>query len=257
MAGDDGRLAGRTALITGAAQGQGAAEARRLAAAGAHVLIADVQEGQGRALAAELGERAGFVRLDVADEDDWAAAVAGICPDWPPLRVLVNNAGVHWKADVAAETAAGFGKMLQINLTGAFLGIRAAVEPMRRAGGGSIVNVCSVLALFGGQGSSAYSTSKWGLRGLTKSAALELGEHGIRVNAIHPGYIDTPMLRDASGPSRTADFYDFLPLRRSGAVEEVAGLVEFLASDDSSYLTGADLAVDGGMTAGSGPRLAG
>jgi 3alpha(or 20beta)-hydroxysteroid dehydrogenase len=249
-----GRLAGRTALITGAAQGQGEAEARRFVAAGAHVLITDVLEKPGRALAEELGERARFVRLDVTEERDWTAAVEGVDPDWPPLRVLVNNAGVHWKRSLERESAADFARMLQINLVGAFLGIRCVVEPMRSAGGGSIVNVCSVLSLLGGRENGAYSTSKWGLRGLTKSAALELGEHGIRVNAIHPGYIDTPMLRDAAGAGRSDDFYDYLPLRRSGTPEEVAELAEFLACDGSSYLTGGDFTVDGGMTAGSGPR---
>ncbi|MFD7407804.1 SDR family NAD(P)-dependent oxidoreductase [Streptomyces sp. NPDC059866] len=248
------RLDGRTALITGGAQGQGEAEVRRFVEAGAHVLIADVLEDKGRELARELGERARFVRLDVGVEKDWASAIGTLDSGWPPLRILVNNAGVHWQRGIESESADDFARMLQVNLVGALLGIRAVTEPMRAAGGGSIVNICSVLALVGGRGASAYSASKWGLRGLSKSAALELGRYGIRVNAIHPGYIDSPMLHAVAGPGRSDDFYDFLPLQRIGTPVEVADLAVYLASDGSTYLTGGDFTVDGGMTAGFGPR---
>ncbi|WP_326791611.1 SDR family oxidoreductase [Streptomyces sp. NBC_00841] len=248
------RLDGRTAVITGGAQGQGEVEVRRFVEAGAHVLIADVLQDKGRELAQELGERARFVRLDVGSEEDWASAIECLDPGWPPLQVLVNNAGVHWQRGIESETPGDFARMLQVNLVGALLGTQAVTEPMRAAGGGSIVNVCSVLALVGGRGASAYSASKWGLRGLSKSAALELGRYGIRVNAIHPGYIDSPMLHAVAGPGRSDNYYDFLALRRIGTPVEVADLAVFLASDDSTYLTGGDFAVDGGMTAGGGPR---
>ncbi|WP_433496604.1 SDR family NAD(P)-dependent oxidoreductase [Sphaerimonospora sp. CA-214678] len=246
-------LAGRTVIVTGGARGQGEAEVRRFIDANAHVLIADVLEERGRALAGELGERARFLRLDVTREEDWAAAVESLT-DWPPVRVLVNNAGVHWKRGLLDESAAEMSAMLDVNVVGALLGTQAVTEAMTTAGGGSIVNVCSVLALLGGYGSAAYTTSKWALRGLTKAAALELGPRGIRVNAIHPGYIDTPMLTEA-GHGRDPDHYRFLPLGRPGAPRDVAELVLFLASDESGYLTGGDFVIDGGMTAGGGPRM--
>jgi 3alpha(or 20beta)-hydroxysteroid dehydrogenase len=230
----------------------GEAEVRRFVEAGAHVVIADVLEDDGTALAGELGERARFVRLDVTREDDWAAMVAAL-DDWPPVRVLVNNAGVHWNADVVDETGAGLARMLEVNVVGPLLGMKAVEAPMAAAGGGSIINVCSVLALVGGPGSSSYAASKWALRGLTKSAAVELGPRGIRVNALHPGYIATPMLASVD-VGRVEGFYDFLPLGRPGRTSEVAEVVLFLASDTSGYLTGGDFAVDGGMTAGGGPR---
>jgi 3alpha(or 20beta)-hydroxysteroid dehydrogenase len=230
----------------------GEAEVRRFVDAGAHVVIADVLEDEGERLAHELGERVRSVRLDVTQEDDWAAAVAAV-GDWPPIRVLVNNAGVHWNADVVAETGAGLARMLEVNVVGPLLGTRAVVPAMTAAGGGSVINVCSVMGLLGGRGSSSYAASKWALRGLTKSSAIELGPRGIRVNAVHPGYIATPMLA-AVERGRSPDFYDFLPLGRPGRPEEVAELALFLASDASSYLTGSDFTVDGGMTAGGGPR---
>jgi 3alpha(or 20beta)-hydroxysteroid dehydrogenase len=248
-----GELDGRTAVVTGAAQGQGEAEARRFVAEGARVLIGDVNEEGGRALVAELGNDARFVRLDVGAPEDWRSAIAAV-EGWAPVTILINNAGIHWKKDLLQETSDGVARMFRVNVLGALLGIQAVAPSMRAAGGGSVVNVGSVIGLLGGRGNTAYSTSKWALRGLTKTAAIELGAFGIRVNAVHPGYIETPMLAEVS-VGRPADFYDYLPLRRAGAVADIADLMVFLASDRSSYLTGADFAVDGGMTAASGPWM--
>lgn len=246
-------LADHTAIVTGGAQGQGEAEVRHFVAAGAHVVVADINEDRGAALADELGEQVRFVRLDATSENDWNALV-GSLDDWPPLRTLVNNAGVHWFRPLEDEPAADLVRMLEVNVVGPQIGMRHVMEPMTRAGGGSIINVCSVLAMLGSRNSSSYVASKWALRGLTKAASLELGERGIRVNAVLPGYIETPMLASAAGGERPADYYEYLPLRRQGTSSEVADLVLFLASDRSSYLTGADFTVDGGMTAVSGPR---
>lgn len=248
-----GRLADRTAIITGAAQGQGAAEARRFVAEGAHVLLGDVNETAAQALADELGASARAVRLDVGSATDWDAALTAVS-DWPAVRVLINNAGIHWKKNLVDETADGFDRMLHVNVTGALLGMQAVVDPMRASGGGSIVNVCSVLGLLGGRDNVAYSASKWALRGLTKSAAIDLGRYGIRVNAVHPGYIETPMLAEVAA-GRPADFYDYLPIRRPGTTDDISDLMVFLGSDDSAYLSGADFAIDGGMTAASGPWM--
>jgi 3alpha(or 20beta)-hydroxysteroid dehydrogenase len=245
-------LAGTTAIITGGAQGQGAAEVRRFVTAGARVAIADVQADAGGALADELGHSARFVELDVTSGDNWEAALHAI-DDWAPVTVLVNNAGIHWNRSVETETAEGMARMLEVNVIGAMLGVRAVVPAMRQAGGGSIVNICSVLGMVGGRDSSAYSASKWALRGFTKSAAMELGRYGIRVNAVHPGYIETPMLANVSA-GRPQEYFDYLPMQRTGSVDDVADLVLFLASSASGYLTGGDFVVDGGMLAGAGPR---
>jgi 3alpha(or 20beta)-hydroxysteroid dehydrogenase len=242
-----------TVIVTGAAQGQGEAEAQHFAAAGAHVVVADIDDDIGAKVAAELGDQGRFVHLDVTDEDDWKALI-GSLDDWPPVRTLVNNAGVHWFRALEDEPAAELERMLRVNVVGPQIGMRHVTEPMARAGGGSIVNVCSVLAMLASGKASSYVASKWALRGMTKAAALELGRHGIRVNAVLPGYIETPMLASAAGGERPDDYYDYLPLRRQGSPAEVAELVLFLASERSSYLTGGDFVVDGGMTAVSGPR---
>lgn len=242
-----------TVVVTGAGRGQGATEATYFAEAGATVVLADIDADAAATTAATLGDRAHARRLDVSCEQDWQALIGDLA-GLPPLRVLVNNAGIHWFRPIMEESGERLEQMLRVNVVGAQLGIRHVADPMREAGGGSIVNICSVLAERGARNSSSYVTSKWALRGLTKAAAMELGAWGIRVNAVHPGYIDTPMLAAAAGPSRSAHYYDYLPLGRSGTAEEVAELVLFLASSRSSYLTGADFAVDGGMLAGSGPK---
>jgi 3alpha(or 20beta)-hydroxysteroid dehydrogenase len=247
-----GRLEGRTAVITGGAQGQGEAEVRRFVAERAQVLVADVGAESGSALAGELGDNVRFARLDVASADDWRAGLAQIS-DWPPVSILINNAAVHWLRPIVDETAEGLVDMFNVNVVGALLGMQAVFEPMQRAGGGSIINVCSVLGLLGGRNNAAYTTTKWALRGLTKTAAIELGSLGIRVNAVHPGYISTPMLAETA-PDRPDAYYEYLPLGRAGVGSEIADLMVFLASEESRYITGADFAIDGGMTTGTGPR---
>jgi 3alpha(or 20beta)-hydroxysteroid dehydrogenase len=216
------------------------------------VTIADVLEAEGERLALELGPRARFVKLDVSWPDDWAAAVESV-DGWPPIRVLVNNAAVHWVRSIEEEDPSDVLRMWAINQLGPLLGIRTVAPAMRAAGGGSIINVSSVAGLAGLPGHAAYGASKWALRGITRTAAVELGPDSIRVNSIHPGPVDTPMMRPGGlGPDQGTRFSD-LPLQRCGQPEEIADLVLFLASDESAYITGAEIAVDGGMMAGPAP----
>lgn len=239
-------LTGKVALITGAARGQGAAEARLFVARGARVVLTDVLDADGKQLADELGEAARFVRHDVTSADDWNAAVAVALSEFGALNVLVNNAAIYTAKPLTDTTPEELEKILQVNLVGAFRGIRSVVGPMSEAGG-SIVNISSQAGLEGLMGHSAYGSSKWGLRGLTKTAALELGPRGIRVNSVHPGPIATPMVPYlTTGPGS----FPTLPLQRTGVPEEVAELVAFLASDASSYVTGAEVTIDGGLAAG-------
>ncbi|HST40030.1 MAG TPA: glucose 1-dehydrogenase [Conexibacter sp.] len=243
----DGRLAGRVALITGAARGQGAAEARLFAREGARVVLCDLLAAEGAAVARELGaERAEFVPLDVTDEAGWERAVARAVVRFGRLDVLVNNAAVHWRATLEQETSDGFERMLSVNVRGAFLGIRSATPALRAAGHGAIVNVSSTAGMTGYPELGAYAASKWALRGLTRVAALELAADGIRVNALLPGGVRTAMVADPDAPGR----WDGLPAGRVGEVEEIAEAALFLASPASSYMTGADLVVDGGALAG-------
>lgn len=239
------RLKHKTALITGASRGQGAAAARRFVAEGARVVLADVLDEEGKALADELG--AGYRHLDVSSEDDWAAAVA----DMDKLDVLVNNAGILHFSLLADTQLADYQRVINVNQVGTFLGMRAAVPLMRNAGGGSVVNLSSVEGLAAAPLLTAYTASKFAIRGMTKVAAVELGQYGIRVNSVHPGMIDTDMIKEAAGGveldlNRIARR---VALRRAGRADEIANLVVFLASDESSYCTGAEFVADGGATA--------
>ena len=236
---------GKVALVTGAALGQGEAEARLLAAAGAAVVLTDVLDGQGEAVAADIGDAARYVHLDVGDEGQWADVVASTVESFGSLDVLVNNAGILKTALLEEQTLAGFEAIVRVNLYGVFNGIRAVIAPMRDAGGGSIVNTSSEAGLVGLPRYTAYGATKWAVRGLTKTAALELARDGIRVNSVHPGIVDTPMLLD-QGLDLEQGMLGMTRIGRYGVPEDIAHLVLFLASDASSYITGTEIHINGG-----------
>lgn len=246
------RLAGKTAIITGAARGMGAVTARLFVENGANVIIGDILEEEGQALANELGEKARFIRLDVCNEKDWQQAVQA-AESMGPLNVLVNNAGILVFKPIAEQSTEEYMKVLNINLVGCYNGIRAVIEPMKRAGQGSIINISSIDGLQAKNSLSAYASSKWGMRGLTKAAALELGHHNIRVNTVHPGGIHTAMgNQDQVEDDSMNVFYKNHALPRVGMPIEVARMSLFLASDESSYSTSAEFIVDGGWSGGLG-----
>lgn len=247
-----GRLEGKVALVTGAARGQGAAEARRFVAEGARVVLTDVLDDEGRALAAELGERALYRRLDVTDETEWQVAVGATVDRFGRLDVLVNNAGIGVVSPLDTIDLDLHRRLVDVNLHGVFLGMRAVKPAMQRGGRGSIVNVSSIDGLVGVANMTSYSASKFAVTGMTRSAALELGPHGIRVNSIHPGVIDSPMVREAPAAvqERLARLLERQAIPRMGTPEEVAALALFLASDEASYVTGAQFVIDGGHIAG-------
>jgi 3alpha(or 20beta)-hydroxysteroid dehydrogenase len=249
---DGHSLAGKRAVITGGARGQGAAAARLFVESGASVVIVDVLDAPGQALAEELGPAAAYVRADVSSPSDWAAAVRTATDRFGGLDVLVNNAGIIRAApleDMALDT---YNEVIAVNQVGCFLGMQAVTGPMRAAGGGAIVNISSVAGLKGVPGVIGYVASKWAIRGMTKAAALELGAYGIRVNSVHPGTVDTDMVNgpDFASVDRSA-YFSGLPVPRIGQAEEVAALVAFLACDASGYITGGEFVIDGGELAGS------
>jgi 3alpha(or 20beta)-hydroxysteroid dehydrogenase len=247
-------LAGKVVLVSGAARGMGEASARRFVEEGARVVLGDILEAEGEAVAKELGDAVRFVRLDVTDADAWRAAIAVAQEELGGLDVLVNNAGVLGFGAVADMPLEEYRRIIEVNQVGVFLGMQAAVPALEASGGGAIVNISSVEGMGGGSHLTAYTASKFAVRGMTKAAALELGPKGIRVNSVHPGAIRTEMVLAQTGGSEDAERWmaKKVALKRMGQAHEVASLVAFLASDDSSYCTGAEFVVDGGATASSG-----
>ncbi|WP_199043303.1 glucose 1-dehydrogenase [Glycomyces salinus] len=237
-------LSGRVAIVTGGSRGIGASLARALHASGATVIIADVLVEPGEALAAELGERARFTELDVTDEDSWARTVADAVEAFGAVDAMVNNAGIANAAPLEHFSLEKWNAVIGVNLTGTFLGCRAVAPFMKAAGRGSIVNISSVEGLRGSVRLHGYTASKFAVRGLTKSIAVELGPFGVRANSIHPGIIGTDMTTRIDPESLV------VPLGRPGVPGDLAGAAVFLAGDESAYITGAELVVDGGMTAG-------
>ncbi|ORJ64752.1 SDR family oxidoreductase [Mycobacterium simiae] len=242
------RLAGKVALISGGARGMGASHVRTFVAEGAKVVFGDILDDEGKAVAADLGDAVRYAHLDVTKPDDWDAAVATALGEYGHLDVLVNNAGIINIGTLEDYALSEWQRILDINLTGVFLGIRAVVKPMKEAGRGSIINISSIEGMAGTIACHGYTASKFGVRGLTKSAALELGPNNIRVNSIHPGLVKTPMT-------------DWVPddtfqtaLGRAAEPKEVSSLAVYLASDESSYSTGSEFVVDGGCTAGLGHK---
>jgi 3alpha(or 20beta)-hydroxysteroid dehydrogenase len=245
-------LAGKVALISGGARGQGEAEARMFVDRGAKVVIGDIRDEQGQAVADSLGDACRYVHLDVVSSESWAEAVAATLAAFGKLTVLVNNAGIVKTGLIEAMPEADFRAVLDINLMGCWLGMKHAIPAMKASGEPcSIVNISSVAGMKGVPGISGYVASKYAIRGMTKTAALEVGHHGIRVNSVHPGAIDTDMIR-APGFDQVdrSAVYRRNPIPRVGESDEVSELVTFLASDASSYCTGSEFIIDGGSLSG-------
>ncbi len=247
-----GRLDGKVALITGSARGQGEAEARRFVAEGARVAITDLRDVQGEQLAAELGPDTFYQQLDVTREDDWDAAVAATVERFGKLDILVNNAGIGAFGTLEGLDLKTHHEMIDINLHGVYLGMRAAKAALVATGNGAIVNISSIDGIVGVLGMTSYSGSKFAVTGMTRSAAIELGPLGVRVNSIHPGVINSPMVQEAPPETRARldRLMDMQPIRRMGEPDEIASLALFLASDEASYITGAQFVIDGGHLAG-------
>lgn len=238
-----GRVDGKVAVISGAARGMGASHARLLASEGAKVVLGDVLDDDGRAVADELGDAARYVHLDVTDPDQWAGAVDTALHAFGKLDVLVNNAGIVYRRTLRNLEPERWQRVLDVNLTGTMLGIKSVIEPMIAAGGGSIINMSSIQGMRGTPGNHGYVASKWAIRGLTKSAALELAPNNIRVNSLHPGMVRTPMTAHMPEDLVSA------PLGRIAEPVEVSTFVLFLASDESSFATGSEFVMDGGLIA--------
>ena len=248
------RLDNKVALISGGASGMGAAEARLFAAEGAKVVIGDILDEAGHQTEAEINETGGdclFVKLDVTSESDWQTAVAATVARYGKLDILVNNAGISTRGDIENQSVEDWDLTMAINAKGVFLGTKYVIDPMRQAGGGSIINISSGAGIAPApETSAAYAASKGAVRILSKLTAVQYASEGIRCNSVHPGPVDTPMLRK-SRPDRAAmeEQVTRIPLGRIGTAEEVAYGVLYLASDESSYVTGSELVIDGGRTA--------
>lgn len=239
------RLTGKVALISGGARGMGAAHARRFIEEGARVVVGDVLDDSGSALAAELGESARYVHLDVTSYADWENAVRTTVEQFGRLDILINNAGIVNYAPIDEFPLDAWDKIIAINLTGVFYGIKASTEALKQSGKGSIVNISSTAGIKGYEALPGYVASKFGVRGLTKNAALDLGRYNIRVNSVHPGVIRTPMTEGLDDSAQ-----ELVALHRLGEPNELTEVLVFLASDEGSFATGAEFIIDGGETAG-------
>ena len=242
-----GRLKDKVAIITGAAQGMGAAHAKLFVDEGAKVVITDLNEEKGQALVAELGENARFIKQNVASEEDWLAVVAKTEEAFGPINILVNNAGITMAKSLMETTLEDYRRIVEINQVSVFLGMKAVVPSMQKGAGGSIINISSMNGLVAG--AVGYTDTKFAVRGLTKAAAMECANFGIRVNSVHPGVIATPMVVQEDTKAAVEEFAKHIPMGRVAQPEEVSKMVLFLASDESSYSTGSEFIIDGGMTA--------
>lgn len=241
-----GKLTGKTAVITGGARGMGAAHVRRFVKEGANVVFTDLLEEDGAKLAAELGEKARFFKQDVTNSNDWKHVVKETENSFGSIHILVNNAGIdHFEGPLEGASLKMYRHVIDVNQVSVFLGMRSVVKSMRNAGSGSIINISSLAGLVGAFQKVAYTASKFAVRGMTKAAALELGQYGIRVNSVHPGFIKTPMTEGLV----TDELVQAFPLKRAGEPEEVTNLVLYLASDESAYSTGSEFVIDGGLGA--------
>ncbi|GAA0390874.1 glucose 1-dehydrogenase [Paenibacillus motobuensis] len=247
-----GKLDGKVVIVTGASGGQGQLHARTLASEGAKVVLTDLVEEGGKQVAEEIGDNAIFVKHNIASESEWNNVVNKAEEAFGPVTVLINNAGIAGSAvgkltgDIPLEE---FEQVMNVNATGTFLGMKAVIPSMKKAGGGSIVNISSIGGQFASKGAMAYHTSKFAVTGMTKAAALDYAQDNIRVNSVHPGTIESPALEAAGAEETVKKIKEKTPLRRLGKPEEAAKLVLFLASDDSSFSTGAEFVIDGGVTA--------
>jgi len=242
-----GRLADKVAIITGGARGMGAAHTRRFVAEGAKVVITDLLEDVGEALAQELGQNALFIKQDVTSAEDWERVVAETEKAFGPVHILVNNAGISINNSIEGMSEQQYRKIVDINQVSVFLGMKAVVSSMKKTEKGSIVNISSMNGLVAG--AIGYTDTKFAVRGMSKAAAIEFAKYGIRVNSVHPGVIETPMVTEGDAVETIKEFAKHIPLRRMAKAEEVTNLVLYLASDESSYSTGSEFVIDGGLTA--------
>ncbi|MFD2682495.1 glucose 1-dehydrogenase [Bacillus seohaeanensis] len=242
-----GRLTDKVAIITGGARGMGATHARLFINEGAKVIIADILEQEGQALAKELGENATFFKLDVTKATNWEEVISATEKTFGPVNILVNNAGITMSKSIEETSEEEYRRIIDINQVSVFLGIKAVIPSMKKANSGSIVNISSINGLVGG--AVGYTDSKFAVRGLTKAAALGLSHYGIRVNSVHPGVIETPMIKQEDSKDAIEEFAKYIPVKRVAKPEEVSNMVLYLASDESSYSTGSEFVVDGGITA--------
>lgn len=244
-----GRLNGKVAIITGGARGQGAAHARTFVKEGAKVVITDILEEEGIALANEIGANAKFIKHDVTKESEWKKVVEDAESTYGPVDILINNAGIVIVKEIEEQTEEEYRRVIDINQTAVFLGMKTVLPSMKKTKEGSIINISSINGLRGAPGTSAYDSSKFAVRGMTKSAAQEFAKYNIRVNSVHPGVIETPMVATEETKDQVTALVAGVPLARAGQPEDVSNLMVFLASNESSYCTGSEFVIDGGVTA--------